>query len=151
MTRLRETSSQGYAAIALDRVKCTANLGGVLRAASVFGASLVMVSGGRLGRYATDTTRAYKHIPSLQVDDIWQNVPFGATPVVIEVHYRARSLTSFTHPESAFYIFGPKDGSVRKEIVERVPLIVQIPAGCLNLAAAVNVVLYDRLAKSSRK
>lgn len=151
MTRLRETSSRGYAAIALDRVKCTANLGGVLRAASVFGASLVMVSGGRLGRYATDTTRAYKHIPSLQVDDIWQNVPFGATPVVIEVHYRARSLTSFTHPESAFYIFGPEDGSVRKEIVERVPLIVQIPAGCLNLAAAVNVVLYDRLAKSSRK
>jgi tRNA(Leu) C34 or U34 (ribose-2'-O)-methylase TrmL len=71
--------------------------------------------------------------------------------VVIEVHYRARSLTSFTHPESAFYIFGPEDGSVRKEIVERVPLIVQIPAGCLNLAAAVNVVLYDRLAKSSRK
>jgi len=151
MTRLRETSSQGYAAIALDRVKCTANLGGVLRAASVFGASLVMVSGGRLGRYATDTTRAYKHIPSLQVDDIWQNVPFGAVPVVIEVHSRAGSLVNFTHPESALYIFGPEDGSVRKEIVERAQLIVQIPAGCLNLAAAVNVVLYDRLAKSSRK
>lgn len=138
---------RGYAAIALDRVKCKANLGGVLRAASVFAADLVMVSGGRLGRFATDTTKAYRHIPSLHVDDVWGNVPFGATPVVIEVHERAKPLTRFVHPESAFYIFGPEDGSVRRDIIERAPMVINIPAGCLNLAAAVNVVLYDRLLK----
>jgi len=140
-------AERGYAAIGLDRVKCKANLGGVLRAVGVFNADLVMVSGARLGKYATDTTKAYRHVPSLQVDDLWANVPFGATPVVIEVRERAKPLTRFVHPESAFYIFGPEDGSVRKDIIERAPAVVRIPAGCLNLAAAVNVVLYDRLLK----
>lgn len=108
----------------------------------------MIVAGGRLGKYATDTMKAYRHIPCLEVPDLWDAVPFGATPVVVELCDRAKSLITFTHPESAFYIFGPEDGSVRKEIIDRAPLVVQIPTRlCMNLASTVNVVLYDRLMK----
>lgn len=139
---------RGYAAIGLYRPKCAANLGGVLRAAGCYGASLVVVAGDRLGKYATDTMQAWKHMPCMVVDDLLAATPFGAVPVVIELTDAARSLPRFTHPERAFYIFGPEDGSVPRSIVERVPHVVQIPtAGCMNLAATANVVLYDRLAK----
>lgn len=139
---------RGFAAIGLDRCKDPANLGGVLRAAQCYGAASVVVSGGRMGKYATDTMKAYRHIPCTETDDVMRNIPFGAMPVVVELCERAKSLIGFTHPESAFYIFGPEDGSVRREIIDRAPLVVQVPTNfCMNLAATVNVVLYDRLAK----
>ena len=143
--------SRGFASIGLDRPKCLANLGGVLRAAGCYGAASVHVYGERLKKVSTDTMKAYRHIPCMNVDDLMASVPFGAMPVVIEIHDRARSLVTFTHPESAFYIFGPEDGSVRKEIIERAPMVVKVPtAYCMNLAATVNVVLYDRAAKELR-
>lgn len=142
---------RGYAAIGLDRPKDTANLGGCLRAAQVYGASLVMLSGGRMGKYSTDTMKAYRHIPCVEVDDLWASIPFACVPVVIELADRSKPLFDFQHPHSAFYIFGPEDSSVRKEIVERAPHVLSIPMdGCMNLAATVNVVLYDRLCKQQR-
>lgn len=142
---------RGYAAIGLDRPKDTANLGGVLRAAQCYGASLVMLSGGRMGKYATDTMKAWRHLPCVEVADLMGHVPFGAMPVVVELVERAKPIFNFVHPHSAFYIFGPEDGSVMKDIVERVPLVIQIPTqGCMNLAATVNVVLFDRLSKQQR-
>ncbi len=141
-------NGRGYAVIGLDRVKDPANLGGVLRAAGCFGAGLVVVGGGRLGRFSTDTMKAWRHVPCIETDDMMASVPFGCIPVAVEMHARARPLESFVHPERAIYIFGPEDGSVQKSIVERVPIVVQINTNrCMNLAAAVNVVLYDRAAK----
>lgn len=142
---------RGYAAIGLDRPKDTANLGGVLRAAGCYGAALVLLSGGRMGKYATDTMRAHRHLPCVEVDDLLKHVPFGADPVVVEITERAKPIFNFVHPQSAFYIFGPEDGGVKTEIVERVARVIQIPTkGCMNLAATVNVVLYDRLLKQQR-
>lgn len=139
---------RGYAAIGLDRPKDTANLGGVLRAAGCYEASLVMLSGGRMGKYATDTMKAYRQIPCLEVDDLLASIPFGAMPVAVELSDRARPLHDFNHPQMALYIFGPEDGSIRKDVLDRVPVVVSVPTrGCMNLAATVNVVLYDRLAK----
>lgn len=143
-------SQRGYSAIALDRVKDPANLGGVLRAAGCFGAGLVVVGGGRLGKYATDTMKAWRHVPCLEVDDLMGSIPFGCIPVAVELHARAKPLEAFTHPERAFYIFGPEDGNVSKSIIERVPLVVKVNTNrCLNLAATVNVVLYDRNMKGA--
>src|SRR3990167_7230676 len=115
---------RGYAAIGLDRPKCTANLGGALRAAQCYGASLVLISGGRMGKYATDTMKAWRHLPCVEVDDLLGSCPFGAFPVVVELCARAKPLFDFVHPNSAFYIFGPEDSSVKKEIVERVPHVL---------------------------
>jgi tRNA(Leu) C34 or U34 (ribose-2'-O)-methylase TrmL len=143
---------RGYAAIGLDRPKDTANLGGVLRAAQCYGAALVMMTGGRMGKYSTDTMKAYRHLPCVEVDDLLAHCPYGAEPVVVEIVERAKPLFNFVHPHSAFYIFGPEDGGVRKEIVERVARVVQIPTkGCMNLAATANVILYDRLLKQFQR
>jgi tRNA(Leu) C34 or U34 (ribose-2'-O)-methylase TrmL len=72
--------------------------------------------------------------------------------VVIELVENAESLADFQHPENAFYIFGPEDGTVTQKVVNKAHSVVYIPTrGCLNLAATVNVVLYDRLAKSSQR
>lgn len=139
---------RGFAAIGLDRCKSRENLGGVLRAAGCYGAGLVVLSGGRMGRYATDTMRAYKHMPCIEAEDLLATMPYGAEPVVVELTERSRSIVNFVHPDAAFYIFGPEDGSVSDAIMNRVSRVIQIPTThCMNLAATVNVVLYDRMAK----
>jgi len=78
------------------------------------------------------------------------NQPFGLfesfTPVCVEVHEQCEPLTTFEHPESALYIFGSEDGSVPQVIRRLCHRFVHIPAHhCLNLSAAVNVVLAHRL------
>jgi tRNA(Leu) C34 or U34 (ribose-2'-O)-methylase TrmL len=48
-----------------------------------------------------------------------------------------------------FNIFGPEDGTISQDVIDRADAVVYVPTnGCMNLAATVNVVLYDRLAKS---
>ena len=66
---------RGFAAIGLDRPKDKANLGGVLRAAGCYGAALVLLSGGRMGKFSTDTMKAYKHVPCIEVLDLLANCP----------------------------------------------------------------------------
>lgn len=140
---------RGYSALGLDRIKNTHNLGSIMRAAGNYDVSLVVLSGGRMGRYATDTMDSWRHIPAVHTDDdLLKSTPHGAIPVVIELNDKAKPLPEFTHPERAFYIFGPEDGSVRPEIIARVPHVIYIPTiRCMNLAATVNVVLYDRAVK----
>jgi len=54
----------------------------------------------------------------------------------------------FVHPSQAFYAFGPEDGTLDQALIDQADAVVYVPTtGCLNLAAAVNVVLYDREAK----
>ncbi|WP_241504056.1 TrmH family RNA methyltransferase [Pelagibaculum spongiae] len=76
-------------------------------------------------------------------------VPEGAKIVCIELVEGAVALPEFEHPENAFYVFGPEDGSLEQAVVDRADAVVYIPTiGCMNLAATVNVLLYDRMAKS---
>ena len=147
----RTEMKRGFSAIGLDRCKNKENLGSVLRAAQCYGASLVVLSGGRMGKYATDTMRAYKHMPCIEHHSVIDAVPYGAIPVVVELCDRARPIKNFVHPESAYYIFGPEDGSVLKSIIDSAPIVIQIPTNfCMNLAATVNVVLFDRMMKGMK-
>lgn len=142
---------RGYSVIALDNPKCLANLGGAMRAAQCYGASLILIGGTRiqrLGRLATDTMRAYRHIPTLMVDDVMDHVPHDCVPVAIDLLDGARRLPDYIHPERAFYVLGPEDGTLGRRIVDRCRDKVMVPTnGCMNLAATVNVILYDRLSK----
>lgn len=71
-------------------------------------------------------------------------------PVCIEITPGAELLHQFEHPERPLYVFGPEDGGVPAVArfmchrFVRIPTMTRTP---LNLAAAVNVVLYDRYAK----
>lgn len=141
---------RGYAAIGLYQPKTNMNVGSVLRAAGCFDAALVAVEGDRYRKASTDTTKMHRHIPL--VNGTLRNlIPFDCVPVAVELSDGARSLHSYTHPERAFYVFGPEDGSVPNEVLAWCRDVIYVPSrGCLNLAATVNVVLYDRDKKRQR-
>lgn len=139
----------GYAAIGLNMPKCDANVGGALRAAHCYAASLVAISGRRYRPQATDTTKAYRSIPVIRVDgNILELCPYDCIPVAVEFLQQSIPLPSFVHPRRAFYLFGAEDQTLPKNLLERCKFTVHVPtAYCMNLAATVNVVLYDRLSK----
>lgn len=140
---------RGYSVIGLDRPKTVHNIGSVLRAASCYDAASVMVQGARYKKSSTDTCSTHRHKPLHIVDNLLDFIPYDCVPVAVELgHPDSRSLINYTHPRSAFYIFGPEDGSVSKDIIAKCRDVIYIPTNyCMNLAATVNVVLYDRLAK----
>jgi len=144
-------------AIGLVNPKGPSNVGTVMRAAGCFGADEVSYTGTRYARAAqyetktnTDTHKAKNNIPLTQVECLISHKSKGMKVVCVELCLGAVSLTDFSHPEEALYIFGPEDGSISQSIVDKADYVVYIPTkDCLNLAATVNVVLYDRLAKTS--
>ncbi len=148
-------SARGYAAIGLHQSIDWANVGGAMRAAHVYGAALVVLASTRVRKGSTDTTKAWRHVPLLQVDPavgVLSACPYDCVPVAVELSDRARSLVTFEHPERAFYVFGPENGSIPDQALNRCKHVVYVPTRfCMNLAATVNVVLYDRLAKRAEQ
>ena len=143
---------RGFAAIGLVQPKTPINVGHVLRAAHCFGAASVAYTGQRYSKAPTDVTSWYRSMPLLNVDDLKNVIPHGATPVAVDLVDGASNLVDFDHPHSAFYVFGPEDGTLGKQTLEWCSKVIMIPtSNCLNLAACVNVVLYDRMAKAHRK
>lgn len=142
---------RGYSVIALDNPKSPPNLGGAMRAAQCYGASMIIISGKRMRMpIPSDTMKSYRHIPTLWVDDVMEHIPYDCVPVAVDLVDGACSLPSYTHPERAFYVFGAEDATLGKRILDRCRDKVMVPTrGCMNLAASVNVILYDRLSKRS--
>lgn len=145
-------TSRGFAAVGLHQPKTPANVGSVLRAAHCYGVAMVAHTGQRYRTAATDTMKSWRHLPLLQTDDLRLVVPHDCVPVAIDLLPGARDLTTYTHPERAIYIFGPEDGTLGPGITSWCRDKVMVPtAFCMNLAAAVNVVLYDRMLKEKKK
>lgn len=145
-------TERGYAAIGLHMPKTPSNVGSALRAAHCYGTAMVAHTGQRFRTASTDTMKAYRHLPLINTDDLFSVLPHDCVPVAVDLLDGARCLTDYTHPERAFYIFGPEDGTLGPAIVNRCRDKVYVPtAFCMNLAAAVNVVLYDRMAKQARQ
>ena len=146
---------RGYCIIGLDNPKTPANVGSIMRAAGCYGASYVIYSGRRYAKakqFVTDPQKIHRHIPLINVDDLHDMIPFDCVPIAVDLIEGATSLIEYSHPERAFYIFGPEDGTLGKRNTDRCRDIVYIPTNrCMNLAATVNVVLYDRLLKDSHK
>lgn len=147
-----EQVQRGYAAIGLHMPKTPANVGSVLRAAGCYNAALVAISGHRYKRAGTDTQASYRHMPLIQTEDLHRVVPLDCVPVAVDLIEGAKPLHSYAHPERAFYVFGPEDGTLGKAVTEWCRDVVYIPTRyCMNLAATVNVVLYDRLVKRMKE
>ena len=142
---------RGFCAIGLVNPKTSINVGSVLRAAHCFDASFVVVSGHRYSKAPTDVVNTAAHRPLFHADDILSLCPHDCEPVAVDIVPGAINLDEFRHLPRAFYIFGPEDGTLGKKITDRCARSIVIPSRmCLNLAAAVNVVLYDRIAKALR-
>lgn len=144
--------SRGYSCIGLDNPKNTINVGSVFRAAYCYDVSMVAISGCRsinhLGRIPSDTPRGVRHIPILRVDDLKLTIPFDCVPIAVDLVPDARSLVEYIHPERAYYIFGAEDDTLGDRVLSWCRDVIYIPTKvCMNLAATVNVILYDRMAK----
>lgn len=140
---------RGFSAVGLFNPKTPENVGSALRACHCYGASMLAVQGKRFKKASTDTYQSWRHMPVFEVDDLFSVIPYNTVPVAVELVDSASSLVQYKHPERAFYVFGPEDGSLGKSTLSWCRDVVYIPTdGCMNLAATVNVVLYDRLAKS---
>ena len=137
--------------IGLIDPKSPTNVGAIIRAAGCYLANEVRYTGERFDRaakYHTDTQNTASKIPLIHTDDLLSPLVEHMKVVCVELAEGASLLTQFEHPENALYIFGPEDGSIPQSVIDRADSVVYIPTeGCMNLAATVNVVLYDRLSK----
>lgn len=145
----RDVRQRGYAAIGLENPKMHENVGSALRACHCYGAKMLAFTGNRYRRHGTDTPKAYRHMPMLQVESLKDVIPYDCVPVAIDLIEGATPLNEYQHPERAFYIFGPEEGTLGSRVTAWCRDVVYVPTrDCMNLAATVNVVLYDRTAKS---
>ena len=143
--------------IGLSNPKSPENVGSVMRAAGNYRVSSVFYTGQRYLRAlkqnpdTADTGRRVgQNIPLNGVSSLIDEAPRNVKIICIEFAENAISLPEFQHPDNAFYIFGPEDGTLSQKMIDASDAVVYIPTvGCMNLAATVNVVLYDRLAKMS--
>lgn len=141
-------SRRGYFCVGLDNPKQPCNVGGVLRACGVYGAAFLATSGQRYKKHSSDTMAEYRHMPFFQTDNLKAVIPYDCIPVAVDLVEGAQSLVTFSHPERAYYIFGAEDNTLGERVLSWCPVKVMIPTRrCMNLAACVNVVLYDRMAK----
>lgn len=142
--------------IGLSQPKTPTNVAVVLRAAHCFNAKNVYFTDkegryNRAARFHTDTQRSEEKVNLSEVASLVDALPNGHKLICIELVEGATPLPQFEHPQQAFYVFGPEDGSLSQGIIDRADETVFIPTtGCLNVAMSVNVVLYDRLAKSNK-
>lgn len=146
-------------AVGLINPKSASNVGAVMRAAGCYQVDRVLYSGHRYDRavkLSTDTKNIRTSIPLIHLDalgatDFLDALEADTKLVCVDLIQGATPLPAFDHPEKALYVFGPEDGTVPQAIVDHADHVVFVPTvGCMNLAASVNVVLYDRLAKSER-
>ena len=143
--------------IGLINPKDTQNVGSVLRAIRCYQANDVYFTGSRYEhalKHNTDTHNVALNSLISKVDSMVEardeHMPEGTKIVCVELVEGAIPLPEYKHPENALYVFGPEDGNLKQSIVNAADEVVYIPTvGCMNLAATVNVLLYDRLAKSS--
>jgi tRNA(Leu) C34 or U34 (ribose-2'-O)-methylase TrmL len=137
--------------IGLSNPKNPINVGLIMRAAGCFQVDSVFYTGERYDRAAsfnTDTQNVSLSIPLTWVPSLPGDIADHMQVVCVELVEGATPLPAYQHPDNALYIFGPEDGTIQQDVLDQADSVVFIPTiGSLNLAAVVNVLLYDRLAK----
>lgn len=152
-----------YVTIGLTNPKSPSNVGAVMRAAGCYSVDQVLYTGKRYAnaikfnnsKHNTDTKNARDKIPLKGIDNFedYENsrtcLPINTKIICVDLVEGAIPLPHFQHPDQAIYIFGPEDGTISQPVINNADAVVYVPTvGCMNLAASVNVLLYDRLAKS---
>ena len=154
-------------AIVLHEPKYPHNVGQVVRLASAYGIGQVWYSGERIRRALggrlprEERMKRYEDVLLVNHPDPLARLCGAlpkARPVAVELRPGSESLVDFIHPDALaeddrqhgppIYVFGPEDGSLPGPMMKRCHRFVVIPSfECLNLAASVATILYDRMAK----
>ena len=139
-------------AVVLLEPRFADNIAAAVRAASAFGIKQVWYTGKSINGDAVRLPRELRMYDD-RVDLFHTNKPLDrmpeyAVPVALEYAASSHSLVYFKHAPRNVYVFGPERGEVPSHIKSLCHYVVSIPtAHSLNLAATVNIVLYDRMAK----
>lgn len=148
-------------AIIMHNPKYPHNVGAAVRACSCFNSSLIVFTGDRVSLEPNgkkgyrlpreERMKGYKHVQLLNDNYPFNRFSKDVTPVAVEVRDNSEMLPHFIHPENPVYVFGPEDGSIPQIYLKHCQRFLVIPSPfCLNLAAAIYVVLYDRMSKILR-
>lgn len=142
---------RGFYGIGIVGSKTPLNVGTLWRSAFSLGAAFIFTAGRRYPRQASDTVKAWRHVPLLEfadAADLLAHIPYDCVPVAVELDDRARPLSRYSHPDRAVYILGAEDHGIPRAVLDCCRDVVQIPGDyCLNVAVAGSIVLYDRQAK----
>jgi len=142
---------RGYFGIGIEHTKNVINVGTLWRSAQSLGASHIFTIGRRYRRQASDTTKAWKHIPLFHFDtfaDFYEHLPHDCRLVGVEILPGARKLPAYVHPERAMYLLGAEDHGLTNEAVDRCHDLIEIPSAyCLNVSTAGSIIMYDRQTK----
>lgn len=140
----------------LIETKYVHNVAAAIRAASCFDVTRLVWTGSRVDPDLLDRLPREERMKGYK-DVLWsrdkKDKPLAwfqpdVVPVCVELLENSEPLTTFVHPENAVYVFGPEDGGVPQVIRRLCHRFVHIQSNhCLNLAAAINVVLHDRKVK----
>jgi len=161
-------AKNNHVTIGLTNPKTPSNVGGIMRAAGCYSVDQVVYTGHRYTHAAkfigsknnTNTQKLSEQIPLIAIDDFLQlkqpsieqqlaKLPESTKIICVDLVEGSTPLPLFQHPDQALYIFGPEDGTISQTVIDQADGVVYVPTvGCMNLAASVNVLLYDRLAKS---
>ncbi|CAH0990941.1 hypothetical protein SIN8267_01042 [Sinobacterium norvegicum] len=140
--------------IGLTNPKSVTNVGAVMRACGCYRADEIRYTGDRYdnaAKHQTDTQKAGAKIPLIKQQSLLDDLADDISIVCVELVVGATPLPAFEHPDKAIYIFGPEDSTIKQPIIDKADAVVYIPTvGCMNMAATVNVLLYDRLAKNQQ-
>jgi len=141
-------------AVVLVDPKYSHNVGAAIRALSCFGVSTLFWTGTRVtgDEYERlpreERMKGYAAVNWQRSERPFDALPVDCTPVCVDLFEHSEPLTTFEHPARPVYVFGPEDGAVPPAYRTLCHRFVHIPSfHCLNLSAAVNVLLYDRLMK----
>lgn len=146
--------------VILQDVKYPHNLAAAIRACACFGVDQLLWTGERFSFTEGErlpreermkgysdvkvlaTERPFDHVDRVSADQRTSR----SVKVCVELMPTSAPLTRFTHPEHATYVLGPEDGYVNQAFRGLCHVFVYIPSyHCLNLAAALNVVLAHRM------
>lgn len=142
---------RGYFAIGIYGAKNAVNVGGLWRSAASMGAAYIFTVGRRYREQASDTAKAFRHIPLFEYatfDEMRAQMPRGCLLIGVEQTDSSTDVSAFTHPDRAIYLLGAEDSGLPKGVAERCSRLIEIPSlRCLNVAVAGSIIMYDRNAK----
>lgn len=144
---------RGYFGIGVYHPKTIENIGTLWRSAYLFNASFIFTIGRRYNKQASDTVKAYKHIPLWNFKtyaEFKESMPYNSRIVCVELSDKSTPLNITHHHEQAVYLLGAEDYGIPKEVLEgnQVIQITTCKPYSMNVAVAGSIVMYDRFIKS---
>jgi len=139
---------RGYFEIGIYNGKTPANLGTLWRSAYQLGAAGIFIIGSRFQKQASDTVKAWRHIPLRKYDDLEHFLscrPHDCRLVGVEMG--GTPLNEFTHPERAIYLLGAEEhglSAAATKVCNNLVSLEAINTESYNVAVAGSLVMYHR-------